>query len=154
MCAESESKAKHRAWSYDASAAAFDRHPLKCLSYRRCHGKQKSAMNERKIEGVSVGCCKIVCAAKRTCSYQPIGCGDVIRPRPAHRGPWLNSRPRRMTTKPARAEQWLCSIESFKFQPNHSTWVWVGLNRSRLALIQASIHADSEQFKQFLTAVG
>ena len=28
----------------------------KCFQYRRCHGKQKSTVDEQTNEGVSVGC--------------------------------------------------------------------------------------------------
>jgi len=51
--------AEDRAQSYDASAGAFFQHPLQTFSYRRCHGKQTDAMNERANEGVCVGCWKI-----------------------------------------------------------------------------------------------
>ena len=44
-------ESKNRVWSYDASAAAFVRHPL-CFPYRRFHDKQEEAMMEQENEGV------------------------------------------------------------------------------------------------------
>jgi len=41
----------------------------KCFPFRRCHGKQKGAMNERANEGVCVDYCNILYNVNATAIY-------------------------------------------------------------------------------------